>query len=103
MNHIPDTGKMVSETPRTDANTYDALAGAARCTPSIEYAYVPVTLSRELERELNRSNEMFRKLNIHAIDLTDRIRRLEEAGDAHMEWVPVSFQSAWKQAKEAKP
>jgi hypothetical protein len=32
----------------------------------------------------------------------DRIKRLEEAGDAHMEWVPVSFQSAWKQAKEAK-
>jgi hypothetical protein len=34
--------------------------------------------------------------------LRDRIKRLEEAGDAHMEWVPVSFQSAWLKAKEAK-
>ena len=33
----------------------------------------------------------------------ERIKRLEEAGDAHMEWVPVSFQSAWHKAKEAKP
>jgi hypothetical protein len=32
-----------------------------------------------------------------------RIKRLEEVGDAHMEWVPVSFQSAWHKAKEAKP
>ena len=79
--HIPDIGKMVSDTPRTDANTYDTLAGAARCTPSIEYAYVPVTLSRELERELNRSNEMFRKLHIHALNLNDRIRLMKEAGD----------------------
>jgi len=103
----------MSDTPMTDANTYDALAGAARCTPSIEYAYVPVTLSRELERELNRSNEMFRKLNIHALNLTDRIRRLEEAGDAlrqasreccdnceeHMGDALVE----WRKAKEAKP
>lgn len=35
--------------------------------------------------------------------LKQRIKRLEEAGDAHMEWVPVSFQSAWRKAKEAKP
>ena len=32
----------------------------------------------------------------------DRIKRLEEAGDAHLEWVPVSFQAAWRKAKEAK-
>ncbi len=64
---------------------------------------VMIDHSKSIEREMNRFIEMFRKLNIHALDLTDRIRRLEEAGDAHMEWVPVSFQSAWKQAKEAKP
>lgn len=43
----------------------------------------------KLERELNAANE--------------RIKRLEEAGDAHMEWVPSSFQNAWRAAKEAKP
>ena len=32
----------------------------------------------------------------------DRIKRLEDAGDAHLEWVPVSFQAAWRKAKEAK-
>ena len=36
----------------------------------------------QLERELNAANEMFRKLNIHALNLTDRIKRLEDAGDA---------------------
>jgi predicted nuclease with TOPRIM domain len=35
-------------------------------------------LCRRLERQLNAANEMFRKLNIHALNLTDRIRRLEE-------------------------
>jgi len=36
----------------------------------------------ELERELNAANESFRKLNIHTLKLVDRIKRLEEAGDA---------------------
>ena len=56
-----------------------------------------------LEMENGQLQEMFRKANLHALDLADRIKRLEEAGDAHMEWVPVSFQSAWTAAKEAKP
>ena len=37
-------------------------------------------LCRRLERELNAANESFRKLNIHSLNLVDRIRRLEEAG-----------------------
>ena len=35
-------------------------------------------------------------------DRGERIKRLEDAGDAHLEWVPVSFQAAWRKAKEAK-
>jgi hypothetical protein len=35
--------------------------------------------------------------------ILERIKRLEEVGDAHMEWVPVSFQTAWHKAKEDKP
>jgi len=65
----------VSETPRVDRVHWN-------------HAYLKEE-AYKLERELNAANE--------------RIKRLEEAGDAHMEWVPVSFQSAWRKAKEAKP
>jgi len=81
--HIPDPTKMISDTPRTDA----------------ELEFDPTSVdevldwSRQLERELNASNE--------------RIKRLEEAGDAlcaaaafmgwHMEI------EKWRKAKEAKP
>jgi chromosome segregation ATPase len=37
-----------------------------------------LTEGLKLERELNAANEMFRKLNIHALNLADRIKRLEE-------------------------
>jgi hypothetical protein len=74
-------------------------------------------LCRRLERELNAANEMLRKLNIHALNLTDRIRRLEEAGDA-LEYASVILEAGedsngfeklliaqreWRKAKEAKP
>ena len=81
--HIPDLTKMISDTPRTDA----------------ELEFDPTSVdevldwSRQLERELNASNE--------------RIKRLEEAGDAlcaaaafmgwHMEI------EKWNKSKEAKP
>jgi hypothetical protein len=60
----------------------------------------------KLERELNRACEMYRKLDIHALNLVDRIRRLEEAGDylcaaaAFMGWHDKI--EAWNKAKEAK-
>jgi predicted nuclease with TOPRIM domain len=76
----------------------------------------------QLERELNRSNEMFRKLNIHSLDLTDRIRRLEELveiggrmvdigqkivhqGGEDMYWIRKLEEelTEWTTAKEAKP
>jgi len=62
-------------------------------------------LCRKLERELNAANEMFRKLNIHALNLTDRIRRLEEAGDslANTQTYDLLETVNWRKAKEAKP
>ena len=62
-------------------------------------------LCRRLERELNAANEMFRKLNIHALNLTDRIRRLEEAGDslANTQTYDLLETVNWRKAKEAKP
>jgi hypothetical protein len=60
--------------------------------------------AQTMERELNAANEMLRKLNIHALNLTDRIRRLEEAGDRAIEnsYYPDRVK-VWNQAKEAKP
>ena len=82
----------------------------------------PASKFMELERELNRSNEMFRKLNIHSLDLTDRIRRLEELveiggrmadigqkivhqGGEDMYWIRKLEEelTEWTTAKEAKP
>ena len=60
----------------------------------------------DLERELTAANDMFRKLNIHALNLTDRIKRLEEAGGylcaaaAFMGWHDKI--ETWNKAKEAK-
>jgi len=74
MNHIGDTNKMV-DTPRTD----EAQFGTGR---------VSVDFARRLERELNAAN--------------DRIKRLEEAGDALANnHNPFTFID-WQRAKEAK-
>jgi len=85
----------VSDTPRTDeqingkpCTRFEILAG-----DSLRNAAVPSEFARTLERELNAANQ--------------RIKRLEEAGDAlcaaaafmgwHMEI------EKWRKAKEAKP
>jgi len=95
MNHFGDTNKMV-ETPRTDA-VWELFAIHTKLEPDVEFS----TLARILERELNTAN--------------DRIKRLEEAGDAVEERLGCGcgcggpcrvFQSAsgnWFEAKEAKP
>jgi phospholipase/lecithinase/hemolysin len=87
--HLGDTNKMVSETPRMDASAYDDEAiWETGC---------------DIERELNAANEMFRKLNIHSLNLADRIKRLEEAGDKAIlnSYLPDRL-AVWYKAKEAK-
>jgi hypothetical protein len=97
MNHLGDTNKMV-ETPRMDW-----VAGHARGI--VDAAILAEGI--KLERELNRACEMYRKLDIHALNLVDRIRRLEEAGDylcaaaAFLGWHDKIDE--WNKAKEAKP
>ena len=98
--HIPDLTKMISDTPRTDAHNW-------KDGDYDDPLHAFYDFAGQLERELNAANEMFRKLNIHALNLADRIKRLEEAGDAlcaaaafmgwHMEI------EKWNKAKEAKP
>jgi hypothetical protein len=81
----------MSDTPRTDRVLNNCNG----------WHHVPIGMARELERELNATN--------------DRIKRLEEAGDA-MEYSTVVLESgedlieklliaqrAWRKAKEAKP
>jgi len=67
-----------------------------------------VNQCRELERELNAANESFRKLNIHALNLAARIKRLEEAGDKIVEagWSVQDWSGmcvVWAKAKENRP
>ena len=120
--HLGDTNKMV-ETPRTDGLLTEILDA---------YGYVHqgncpqrwVNHARELERELNAASveiEEKRKdivwLATEKAKLEDRIKRLEEAGDA-LEYASVILeagedpngfeklliaQRAWRKAKEAKP
>ena len=83
--HIPDPTKMISDTPRTDAEAF--------LPHDSKYRVCDADFARQLERELNTAN--------------DRIKRLEEAGDAlcaaaafmgwHMEI------EKWNKSKEAKP
>ena len=74
MNHLGDTNKMVSETPRMDASAHDD--GAIWQTGC------------DIERELNAANE--------------RIKRLEEAGDMLSQNNGAMGQQMWRKAKEAK-
>jgi len=83
--HIPDATKMIQDTPRTDAEAF--------LPHDSKYRVCDADFARTLERELNAANQ--------------RIKRLEEAGDAlcaaaafmgwHMEI------EKWNKAKEAKP
>jgi hypothetical protein len=90
---------MMQDTPRTDAEAF--------LPHDSKYRVCDADFARQLERELNAANEMFRKLNIHALNLADRIKRLEEAGDAILnannddeEYEAIKH---WNKAKEAKP
>jgi len=92
----------VSDTPISDSTPHNVAELGMLC--------------RKLERELNTGNEMFRKLNIHALNLTDRIKRLEEALEAVAKVIGPIGKSTWvsddelnqawelyMKTKEAKP
>jgi DNA-binding HxlR family transcriptional regulator len=87
----------MSDTPRTNLEAFFPHESM--------YQVCDADFCRQLERELNAANEMFRKLNIHALNLTDRIRRLEEAGDLMVQhfYTDEPRSEMWEKAKEAKP
>jgi hypothetical protein len=88
VNHLGDTNKMVSDTPRTDAGKKIVLGGVGG-----DWEVVHIAFSRQLERELNAAN--------------DRIKRLEEAGDAMRIFIVIrgyipECTNNWYKAKEDK-
>ena len=107
-------GQAVSETPRTDQMEKLAYWFNDDMTPVCESRFV-----RSLERELNAANAIIRQqqlLDEENLRLQERIKRLEEAGDALCEnsnpsrWdLPEAAaqklvdQLNWTAAKEAKP
>jgi hypothetical protein len=88
----------MSDTPRTDKESF--------FPHDSKYKVCDADFARQLERELNAANDMFRKLNIHALNLTDRIKRLEEAGDAAIHEAGHGREhdalEIWNKAKEDK-
>ena len=95
MNHSGNSNKMVGDTPRTEAEV-----NRQKCWCD-DLVTIDANFACQLERELNAANESFRKLNIHALDLAARIKRLEEAGDELVG--TAEAMDTWRKAKEAKP
>lgn len=99
MNHNVNANKMVSDTPRTDAE-YDRLLeinqeweriSGPLCCPFDN----DMRLCRQLERELNAANAKIQRLQEAGDELSYRLRLKDESdSDAYLEWI---------KAKEAKP
>ena len=87
--HIPDPTKMISDTPRTDAEAF--------YPHDSKYKVCDADFARILERELNAANE--------------RIKQLEESENRMLNWltedcpeaVKKQLSNAWMKSKEAKP
>ena len=93
--HIPDATKMISDTPISDSTPHTVGDLGMLC--------------RRLERKLAATRK-------YLSEVSERIKRLEEAGDALCEnsnpsrWdspeaaaLKLTEQSNWRKAKEAKP
>lgn len=83
---------MSSDTPRTDEAIWQIEGGEMICP----------RFSRQLERELNAANQIAKKYEDRYFDCLERIKRLEEAGDAMVETTTTPAAEAWNKAKEAK-
>ena len=91
----------MSDTPRTDKIlfTVDVCDGED---------VVNLWFVRNLERELNAANAIIKQqqlLEEENLRLQERIKQLEEAGDAMVDkgWNEPHLAEKWRKAKEAKP
>lgn len=76
-----------------------------RCGSSYEPTFKPQWARSMtcLELQSGQLQEMFRKANLHTLDLADRIKRLEEVGNAMAVYCDEIDAENWKEAKKAKP
>jgi len=88
--HIPDTTKMISNTPRTDAEAF--------LPHDSKYRVCDADFVRQLERELNAANERISKLY-------DYVAALETGGDLMANELSFGYDvDLWNKARgEAKP
>ena len=104
----------MSDTPRTDLMVEHAPIGL-RTNAAFEQS---CDLCRTLERELNAAHDRINRLEEFVDQLTNpkftrddlpkeallqRIKRLEEAGDAMERYCDAISADNWRKAKEAKP
>lgn len=100
----------MNDTPMTD-EAYSAILNEAH--DSAEPLQFMLYFSRTMERNLNEANARISKIedsailgareaNRHISALNERIKRLEEAGDALSEYdlIPDHLANAWNKAKE---
>ena len=120
MNHLGNTNKMVSATPRMDASAHDDGAiWETGCDIERELNAANVEIeerrkdvvwlatekakSENYVTELeNRLRALWDKYDGDRKHYMDRIKRLEEAGDAMFPWSERVGQEFWTKAKEAK-
>jgi hypothetical protein len=102
VNHLVNANKMVSDTPRTDAEAF--------WPHDSQYKVCDAVFARQLEGELNAANgnvERLTKANIQlregCEEMKQRIKRLEEVGDKMEIYCDTILARDWKEAKEAKP
>ena len=90
----------MSDTPRTDAEAF--------WPHDSQYKVCDAVFARQLEGELNAANQIIRQqqlLDEENLRLQDRIKRLEEAGDAlaNTQTYDLLETVNWRKAKESKP
>ena len=73
MNHLGDTNKKVSDTPRTDTGKKIVLGGVGG-----DWEVVHIAFSRQLERELNAANDRIKRLDDIIKHQEKVIKRLED-------------------------
>ena len=90
-----------TKAPRTHAAWEEAMKDAVDSAEPLRFM---LNHSCKLERELNTvtSNEAY-KLEKELEKANERIKRLEEAGDAMATYAHIIDFKNWKEAKEAKP
>ena len=111
-NHIGGSNKMVSDTPISDSTAHNVAELGMLCRRLERLAAVRLAYITQLETENDAANAEIERLTNKVAQLyrgaeeqQDRIKRLEEAGDALAKTQTYDLVETvnWRKAKEAKP